>query len=63
VGGSAGTAPAPSDGVSLDYKRELAAVFKFAIPLLATNIVTPLLTMTDTAFVGRCAADAVARGY
>ena len=31
----------------------------FAVPLLATNIVTPLLTMTDTAFVGRCASDAV----
>ena len=29
------------------------------MPLLATNIVTPLLTMTDTAFVGRCAADSV----
>ena len=32
---------------------------KFAVPLLATNIVTPLLTMTDTAFVGRCAVDSV----
>jgi O-antigen/teichoic acid export membrane protein len=34
-------------------------VLRFAVPLLATNIVTPLLTMTDTAFVGRCAADSV----
>ena len=31
----------------------------FALPLFATNIVAPLLTMTDTAFVGRCAADCV----
>ena len=43
-----------SDGVTLDRKAELASVVKFAVPLLATNIVTPLLTMTDTAFVGRC---------
>ena len=48
-----------SDGVTLDRKAELASVVKFAVPLLATNIVTPLLTMTDTAFVGRCAADSV----
>ena len=48
-----------SDGVSLDRKYELSSVLRFAIPLLATNIVTPLLTMTDTAFVGRCASDAV----
>ena len=48
-----------SDGVTLDGKAELASVVKFAVPLLATNIVTPLLTMTDTAFVGRCAADSV----
>jgi Na+-driven multidrug efflux pump len=47
------------DAVPIDRKAELAAVFAFAIPLLATNIVTPLLTMTDTAFVGRCAADSV----
>ena len=46
-----------SDGVSLDRRVELNAVLRFAVPLLATNIVTPLLTMTDTAFVGRCAAD------
>jgi Na+-driven multidrug efflux pump len=44
--------------VSLDFKRELAAVSAFAIPLLVANTVTPLLTMTDTAFVGRCAAGA-----
>ena len=49
----------PSDGVTLDRKLELNSILKFAIPLLATNIVTPLLTMTDTAFVGRCAADSV----
>ena len=48
-----------SDGVSLDRRVELASVLRFAVPLLATNIVTPLLTMTDTAFVGRCASDAV----
>ena len=48
-----------SDGATLDHKAELSAVVKFAVPLLATNIVTPLLTMTDTAFVGRCAADSV----
>ena len=48
-----------SDGVSLDRRVELTAVLRFAVPLLATNIVTPLLTMTDTAFVGRCAADSV----
>ena len=48
-----------SDGVSLDRRVELNAVLRFAVPLLATNIVTPLLTMTDTAFVGRCAADSV----
>ena len=48
-----------SDGVSLDRRVELASVLRFAVPLLATNVVTPLLTMTDTAFVGRCASDAV----
>ena len=49
----------PSDGTSIDRRGELTSVIKFAVPLLATNIVTPLLTMTDTAFVGRCAADSV----
>jgi len=48
-----------SDGVTLDRALELSSVVKFAVPLLATNIVTPLLTMTDTAFVGRCAVDSV----
>ena len=48
-----------SDGLSIDRTSELSSVFKFAVPLLATNIVTPLLTMTDTAFVGRCAANSV----
>ena len=49
---------ASGDEVAVDRKLELAAIVAFAVPLLATNIVTPLLTMTDTAFVGRCAADA-----
>ena len=48
---------ASGDEVAVDRKLELAAIVAFAVPLLATNIVTPLLTMTDTAFVGRCAAD------
>ena len=32
----------------------------FCAPLLASNLISPLLTMTDTAFVGRCAGEASA---
>ena len=56
---SASASDEVSDGVSLDRRVELVSVLRFAVPLLATNIVTPLLTMTDTAFVGRCALDSV----
>ena len=53
-----GDSTEPPDGVTLDRAGALLRGQVRGAPL-ATNIVTPLLTMTDTAFVGRCAVDSV----
>ena len=49
-----------TDGRTLNARRELRALMGFCAPLLASNLISPLLTMTDTAFVGRCAGEASA---
>jgi len=47
-------------GTTLNARKELVALVGFCAPLLASNMISPLLTMTDTAFVGRCAGEASA---
>ena len=45
---------------NIDVWREFRSLVAFCAPLLASNIISPLLTMTDTAFVGRCTGEASA---
>jgi len=68
--GSASDAPEPSSSSSsssssegdanIDVWNEFRSLVAFCAPLLASNIISPLLTMTDTAFVGRCTGEASA---
>ena len=70
--GSASDGPEPSSKLSsssssegdvnanIDAWREFRSLVAFCAPLLASNIISPLLTMTDTAFVGRCTGEASA---
>ena len=63
--GVSASAEASGDGASsssmgLDAGRELKGLMMFCAPLLASNLISPLLTMTDTAFVGRCTGEASA---
>ena len=64
-GGAAAAAAASGDdgaeaSTSLDAGRTLKGLLMFCAPLLASNLISPLLTMTDTAFVGRCTGEASA---
>ena len=60
-GRDVGVSSAGGDDVAtLDSRKELGALVAFCTPLLASNVISPLLTMTDTAFVGRCAGEASA---
>ena len=43
----------------LIVRDKIKSIILFVIPLMASNVISPLLTMTDTAFVGRYASDAV----
>jgi len=71
VGSASGDGPEPSSSSSssssegdvianIDAWREFRSLVAFCAPLLASNIISPLLTMTDTAFVGRCTGEASA---
>jgi len=43
----------------LVVRDKIKGIILFVLPLMASNVISPLLTMTDTAFVGRYASDAV----
>ena len=64
--GSASDGPEPSSSsegdvnANIDVWREFRSLVAFCVPLLASNVISPLLTMTDTAFVGRCTGEASA---
>ena len=45
--------------VPLIVRDKIKSIILFVMPLMASNVISPLLTMTDTAFVGRYASDAV----
>lgn len=54
------TDAASASETTLNPMREMKLLGMFCAPLLASNLISPLLTMTDTAFVGRCAGEASA---
>ena len=45
--------------VPLIVRDKIKSIILFVMPLMASSVISPLLTMTDTAFVGRYASDAV----
>ena len=45
--------------VPLIVRDKIKSIILFVMLLMASNVISPLLTMTDTAFVGRYASDAV----
>ena len=48
---------------SSDETQLAKRVLRFVLPSLATVLSAPLLSLTDTAFVGRCAPDAAASSF
>ena len=57
---SSSSSEGDANNANIDAWREFRSLVAFCAPLLASNIISPLLTMTDTAFVGRCTGEASA---